>query len=47
LRDSGRRITFEWKAGAMFAQALAKHGLTPRMDEVYQREIATLPPKAA
>jgi hypothetical protein len=32
---------------AMFAQALAKHGLTPRMDEVYQRELATLPPKAA
>jgi hypothetical protein len=32
---------------AMFAEALAKHGLTPRMDEVYQKELATLPPKAA
>jgi len=32
---------------SMFAEALAKHGLTPRMDEVYQRELATLPPKAA
>ena len=29
----------------MFAQALAKHGMTPRMDEVYQAELADLPPK--
>src|SRR5437016_4682947 len=31
----------------MFAQALGKHGLAPRMDEVYQAEIADLPPKMA
>jgi len=29
----------------MFAQALARHGMTPRMDEVYRTE--DLPPKAA
>ncbi|HXJ02262.1 MAG TPA: hypothetical protein VNH44_13650 [Micropepsaceae bacterium] len=32
---------------ALFAEALAKHGLTPRMDEVYQKELGSLPPKAA
>jgi oxalate decarboxylase/phosphoglucose isomerase-like protein (cupin superfamily) len=31
----------------MFAEALSKHGLKPRMDDVYAAEIATLPPKAA
>jgi hypothetical protein len=31
----------------MFAEALGKHGLKPRMDDVYQAELATLPPKAA
>jgi hypothetical protein len=31
----------------MFVEALAKHALKPRMDEVYQAEIANLPPKAA
>jgi hypothetical protein len=31
----------------MFTEALAKHGLRPRMDEVYQAELANLPPKAA
>ena len=31
----------------MFAEALAKHGLEPRMDEVYRAELANLPPKAA
>jgi oxalate decarboxylase/phosphoglucose isomerase-like protein (cupin superfamily) len=31
----------------MFAEALAKHALTSRMDEVYESEIASLPPKAA
>ena len=31
----------------MFAEALAKHELKPRMDEVYQAELATLPPKVA
>ena len=30
-----------------FAEALAKHTLTPRMDDVYQAELANLPPKAA
>jgi oxalate decarboxylase/phosphoglucose isomerase-like protein (cupin superfamily) len=29
----------------MFAQALARHGLEPRMDEAYERELETLPPK--
>jgi hypothetical protein len=29
----------------MFAQALAKHGMTPRMDEAYRTEVADLPPK--
>jgi hypothetical protein len=29
-----------------FAQALARHGMTPRMDEVYRAEVADLPPKA-
>jgi hypothetical protein len=31
----------------MFADALAKHGLAPRMDQVYEAEAAILPPKAA
>jgi hypothetical protein len=31
----------------MFAQALGKHGMTPRMDEVYGAEVADLPPKAS
>jgi oxalate decarboxylase/phosphoglucose isomerase-like protein (cupin superfamily) len=29
----------------LFSDALAKHGLKPRMDEVYQNELATLPPE--
>ena len=29
----------------MFAQALARHGMAPRMDEVYRSEVADLPPK--
>ena len=29
----------------MFADALAKHGMTPRMDDAYQAELADLPPK--
>ena len=29
-----------------FAEALAKHGLSPRMDKVYEEELLTLPPKA-
>jgi hypothetical protein len=28
----------------MFAEALAKHGLTSRMDESYRKELETLPP---
>jgi hypothetical protein len=28
----------------MFAEALAKHGLKPRMGEVYRKELETLPP---
>ncbi len=31
----------------MFAQALAKHGLAPRMDDVYRAELADLPQAAA
>jgi hypothetical protein len=31
----------------MFAEALARHGLRPRMDEAYRAEIAELPPKVA
>jgi hypothetical protein len=31
---------------SMFAEALSKHGLTPRMEEVYKAEQATLPPVA-
>jgi hypothetical protein len=31
----------------MFADALARHGLQPRMDEVYAAELPNLPPKAA
>jgi oxalate decarboxylase/phosphoglucose isomerase-like protein (cupin superfamily) len=30
----------------MFAESLAKHGMTPRMDEVYRAELVDLPPKA-
>jgi len=30
----------------MFRQALARHGLTPRMDAAYEAELETLPPKA-
>jgi hypothetical protein len=31
----------------MFADALARHGLTPRMEESYRKELETLPAKAA
>ena len=30
----------------MFADALARHGMTPRMDDAYQAELADLPPRA-
>ena len=32
---------------SMFSDALAKHGMTPRMEDAYQKEIPDLPPKAA
>jgi len=31
----------------LFSEALAKHGLKPRMEPVYETELADLPPKAA
>jgi hypothetical protein len=31
----------------LFVEALARHGMAPRMDEVYAAEQANLPPKAA
>jgi hypothetical protein len=31
----------------MFADALARHGLASRMDDAYQSELTTLPPKVA
>jgi hypothetical protein len=30
----------------MFAEALASHALTPRTDDIYEVELATLPAKA-
>jgi hypothetical protein len=30
-----------------FRDALAKHGMEPRMDAAYESELATLPPKPA
>jgi oxalate decarboxylase/phosphoglucose isomerase-like protein (cupin superfamily) len=32
---------------SMFADALAKHGVTPKMDDAYAAELADLPPKLA
>jgi len=29
----------------MFADEMAKHGLQPKMDQAYQQELETLPPK--
>jgi hypothetical protein len=46
-RQSDRLCGRGSPCASRFAEALAKHGLTPRMDEVYQKELATLPPKAA
>ena len=31
----------------MFADELAKHGVTPKMNQVYEAEVPNLPPKAA
>jgi hypothetical protein len=31
----------------MFAEALARHGLQSRMDDIYSAELPNLPPKAA
>jgi oxalate decarboxylase/phosphoglucose isomerase-like protein (cupin superfamily) len=30
---------------SMFADSLARHGMTPRMDDAYQAELADLPPR--
>jgi len=35
------------KVRQLFAEALAKHGMKPRMDEAYKAELAELPPKVA
>jgi oxalate decarboxylase/phosphoglucose isomerase-like protein (cupin superfamily) len=35
------------KVRTMFAEALARHGMKPRMEEAYRAELADLPPKAA
>ena len=35
------------RSASMFADALARHGMTPRMDDAYQTELPDLPPKAA
>jgi hypothetical protein len=35
------------KVRALFAEALAKHALASRMDDVYAAEIPNLPPRAA
>jgi hypothetical protein len=32
---------------SMFAEALARHGMRPRMDDAYRAELAELPPKVA
>jgi hypothetical protein len=32
---------------SMFADALAKHGVAPKMDDAYAAELADLPPKLA
>jgi hypothetical protein len=31
----------------LFDEALARHGMKPKMDEFYQAELPTLPPKRA
>jgi hypothetical protein len=31
----------------MFKEALSSHGMDPRMDEAYRKELEDLPPKAA
>jgi oxalate decarboxylase/phosphoglucose isomerase-like protein (cupin superfamily) len=49
-RRGGMQIDYadeEPEIRRMFAEALSKHGLRPRMDDVYEAEIATLPPQAA
>jgi hypothetical protein len=48
-RLGGNQIDYadepEWLR-AMFRDALARHGLMPRMDETYAKELIDLPPKA-
>jgi hypothetical protein len=49
-RAGGNQIDYadeDSKVRAMFADALAKHGLQPRMDEVYERELAARPADTA
>jgi len=49
-RLGGYQIDYADEAPAvrgMFAEALARHGLSPRMEEAYQAELANLPPKVA
>ena len=35
------------KVRRMFDEALARHGMTPKMDDAYKKELEDLPPKAA
>ena len=35
------------KVRHMFAEALARHGMTPQMETSYRKELETLAPKAA
>jgi hypothetical protein len=47
-RIGGDQIDYADESQAVrtrFADALTKHGMTPRMDEAYQAELPTLPPK--
>jgi hypothetical protein len=49
-RAGGNQIDYADETDAvrsMFAEALARHGLTSRMQEAYEREQTTLPPKVA
>jgi oxalate decarboxylase/phosphoglucose isomerase-like protein (cupin superfamily) len=49
-RLGGYQIDYADESGEvrqMYAEALAKHGLKPHMDEAYQNELRDLPPKVA
>ncbi|MDE3234279.1 MAG: ethanolamine ammonia lyase-activating protein, partial [Pseudomonadota bacterium] len=48
-RVGGDQIDYADESQAVrtrFADALAKHGMTPRMEEAYEAELPTLPPKS-